>query len=148
MSSGDICDELAGVYPKWFYWPGWHPNDMCYTIPIVMSDDEFYSGKGEVINDIPLNLKYWIFNHTEYINKAKTKGTLPYWISGNEVIFDSLNTKMALRNSNVLGLHDISTKDSFYIINNINELNSKISLFPKGTKVVFDKTMNDGTLMK
>lgn len=25
----DICDTLAGRYPKWFKWTGWHPN--CYS---------------------------------------------------------------------------------------------------------------------
>ena len=25
----DICDDLKGIYPKWFKWTGWHPN--CYS---------------------------------------------------------------------------------------------------------------------
>ena len=29
MPKGDMCDELAGKYPKDFLWRGWHPN--CYS---------------------------------------------------------------------------------------------------------------------
>lgn len=36
----DICDELAGKYPKSFKWTGWHPNCRCYMIPILAGGDE------------------------------------------------------------------------------------------------------------
>ena len=38
----DVCDELAGKYPKDFVWNGWHPNCMCYEIPILKTEEEFY----------------------------------------------------------------------------------------------------------
>ena len=37
----DICDKLAGVYPKTFLWTGWHPNCRCIMVPIVISPNDF-----------------------------------------------------------------------------------------------------------
>ena len=37
----DICDKLAGVYPKTFKWTGWHPQCRCLMIPITVSKKEF-----------------------------------------------------------------------------------------------------------
>lgn len=35
-SEEDICDELAGDYPKTFMWRGWHPRCICSVSPILM----------------------------------------------------------------------------------------------------------------
>ncbi|GIJ96562.1 hypothetical protein CAPN001_11310 [Capnocytophaga stomatis] len=35
-----LCDRLQGVYPKTFKFVGWHPQCMCYCIPIL---EDFYS---------------------------------------------------------------------------------------------------------
>jgi len=80
----DICDDLIGVYPKWFKWPGWHPNCFCICIPIVMTDDEWYSGKGEEIKDVPNSLLDWIDENQERIAAAEERGTNPYWIRDNK----------------------------------------------------------------
>ena len=79
----DVCDELAGIYPKWFKWNGWHPLCRCYCIPIVMTDDEWYSGKGGEIEYFPDNFTAWFHDNGERIMKAKERGTLPYWVSDN-----------------------------------------------------------------
>ena len=50
----DICDCLAGQYPKDFKWTGWHPNDMCHAVPIIMSDEEFW-GFDEDGNDVEVD---------------------------------------------------------------------------------------------
>lgn len=49
MPHGDICDTLAGKYPKDFVWTGWHPN--CYS-----DDSEVLTSRGwklfkDVIDD-------------------------------------------------------------------------------------------------
>lgn len=38
----DICDDLAGKYSKYIVFKGWHPNCMCYVIPILKSEEEFW----------------------------------------------------------------------------------------------------------
>ncbi len=35
----EYCKELAGVYPKDFKFMGWHPQCMCYAVPILISDN-------------------------------------------------------------------------------------------------------------
>jgi hypothetical protein len=34
----ELCRSLAGVYPVWFVWNGWHPNCLCFKIPVLMTD--------------------------------------------------------------------------------------------------------------
>lgn len=41
----DICNELAGDYPKTFKFVGWHPNCRCVITPILQSDDEMHSAR-------------------------------------------------------------------------------------------------------
>ena len=37
----DICDELAGDYPKSFLWTGWHPQCRCVITPILIGLEDF-----------------------------------------------------------------------------------------------------------
>ncbi|PSR54165.1 hypothetical protein AHMF7605_11850 [Adhaeribacter arboris] len=37
----DICDNLAGVYPVDFDWVHWHPNCICYKIPVLASKEQY-----------------------------------------------------------------------------------------------------------
>ncbi|MEI7423568.1 MAG: hypothetical protein WCK18_15805 [Prolixibacteraceae bacterium] len=37
----DICDELAGVYPKTFVWSGWHPQCRCHMIKVLVDAAQF-----------------------------------------------------------------------------------------------------------
>ncbi len=48
----DVCDTLAGKYPKTFRWTGWHPMDMCYCVSILKTDDEFWSDSAESKNEV------------------------------------------------------------------------------------------------
>lgn len=87
MPHGDICDELAGKYPKDFKWTGWHPNDMCYVVPILKTEEEFWAdddvkSKNEV-SDTPQQFKDWVRDNKERIKKAKSRGTLPYFVKDN-----------------------------------------------------------------
>ena len=82
----DICDEAAGRYPKNFVFVGWHPNCMCYTIPILPSDEDFMdnlvdgkelSGR---VNDVPEGLKNWVDKNSEKISGWKSQ---PFFIRDN-----------------------------------------------------------------
>ena len=42
----DICDELAGKYPKTFVFTGWHPLCRCYTVPILITPITIGRGSG------------------------------------------------------------------------------------------------------
>lgn len=80
----DICDDLLGVYPKDFVFLGWHPNCMCYVVPIVMSDEEYYGSpsiqKSAMISRTPKNFNDWIRNNRSRIGQAET---LPYFLKDN-----------------------------------------------------------------
>lgn len=86
----DICDQLKGKYPKTFIWTGWHPNDMCYKIPILKTEEEFWAwdGRGEAttdsvneVKDVPEGFKQWIDNN---IHRAKSWENTPYFIRDNK----------------------------------------------------------------
>lgn len=86
----DICDMMAGIYPKNFYWDGNHPNCRCYLVPIIQSKEDFiksqlnYIDKGEYlqpnqITTINPKLTAWIKKNSV---KMKEKG-LPYFARNN-----------------------------------------------------------------
>lgn len=85
----DICDELAGKYPKDFVWTSWHPNCRCYKIPILKTEEEFWEWDGrsesttESVNevkDVPDAFKQWI---NDNIHRAKSWSSSPYFIRDN-----------------------------------------------------------------
>ncbi len=87
----DICDLLAGKYPKDFVFKGWHPQCMCYAIPILKTEEEFWADDSEnstesvnEVTDLPDNFKEWIRDNEERIEKATERGTLPYFIKDNQ----------------------------------------------------------------
>ena len=64
----DMCDILAGKYPATFNWYGWHVNCMCYAIPIIMSEEEYWGGK-QPTNTMPGNFKKWVGKNKDKIKK-------------------------------------------------------------------------------
>ncbi len=88
----DICDPLAGKYPKTFNWAGWHPQCLCYAVPVLAEEDEFERMENEIlgietkpaefnyINEMPKAFKdYWEQNKKR-IGSWKNK---PYWVADN-----------------------------------------------------------------
>ena len=92
----DICDSLAGQYPKDFIWTGWHPNDLCYEIPIMKTDDEFWNDLENDINtesvrqitEMPDGFGNWIDNNYQRYITAQQNNSLPYWLRDNENVKD------------------------------------------------------------
>ena len=81
----DICDRLAGKYPKDFVWTGWHPNDMCYCIPLLKTEEEFFDDAKSVreITDVPPQFKEWCTENWNRIVEAENHKTLPYFLQDN-----------------------------------------------------------------
>lgn len=90
----DICDDLVGDYPKDFKFVGFHPNCLCYTVPIVMSEDEYWSdsrvNSPNMVTAPPKNFGEWVdkAENLERIGNAHERGTLPYWLRDNDKIKD------------------------------------------------------------
>ena len=89
----DICDELKGKYPKEFYFPGWHPQCLCYQTSIMMTDAEYDKYEDAVlagttrdlssinqVTDVPAGFTRWIEENHDRIDRWKTT---PYWITKN-----------------------------------------------------------------
>lgn len=98
--TSDICDMLAGKYPKGWRWRGgWHPNCRCYAEPILATEkdldsmlDNILDGQepleginpeGEVTK-MPEVFGTWIQDNEDRMNGARERGTLPYFIRDNE----------------------------------------------------------------
>ena len=92
----DICDELAGIYPKDFKFVGWHPFCRCFAVAKLADMKEFleyqdkfvegedvsnYKFSGEV-TQMPKQFNEWVKNNEERIKRAKS---LPYFIRDNFV---------------------------------------------------------------
>lgn len=101
----DICDTLAGKYPKDFVWTGWHPLCRCYKIPILKTEEEFWSwdGRSEAstdsvnsVRDVPDQFKKWVLENSVRIEKANANGTLPYFLKDNKGIFQNISTEKSV----------------------------------------------------
>lgn len=91
----DICDILAGKYPKDFEWTGWHPQCRCYMTAILADwseiakmEDAIDQGKtytpDGVVTEPPDNFNQWKKDNADKIARAEERGTLPYFLRDNK----------------------------------------------------------------
>lgn len=94
----DICDELAGDYPKTFKFLGWHPQCRCVVVPIMSDYDEYNDDRANrlkaivrgktykslpsrrTVRDVPAAFR----SHIDAIaERAKGWKSMPYYIRDN-----------------------------------------------------------------
>jgi len=103
----ELCRSLEGKYPVWFVWNGWHPNCLCFKIPILMDDDTMVKyqklvAKGldteEAINNLqkdirisepPAEFNTWVTTNAERVEGWKAR---PYWWKDNNEAISKLIT--------------------------------------------------------
>lgn len=116
----DICDTLKGKYPKDFVWVGWHPQCLCYKIPIMKTEEEFFSldntpSKNEV-KKVPANFIQWVTDNEERIAKWEQRKTTPYFIKDNKTtIKDILTQKIKITpkvNDNPFGIVSVPNNNT------------------------------------
>lgn len=78
----------------------WGSNCMCYTVPILKTEDEFFDDEDaksvNEVEDVPQGFKDWVKDNEERIEKAEKRGTAPYFIADNRGTVDEiLNNKEA-----------------------------------------------------
>ena len=97
MPLTDICDELAGNYPKGFQFTGWHPNCRCHTETILLGGadfEDFIKAKREgrayditkargYVSEPPAAFKAWVKGNAGRIAAAAKAGTTPYFVKDN-----------------------------------------------------------------
>lgn len=91
----DICDKLAGIYPKDFKFTGWHPQCRCAMVPIPLTPDEFAAymknkkagtldkWRNPAIKKMPKGFTDWVEQNREAIEVAAENGRLPYFLKDN-----------------------------------------------------------------
>lgn len=95
-----MCDQLQGRYPKTFKFKGWHPQCMCYAVPILMDEETFdenelgdlkaalrgteYKKKQakNLVTDVPDGFKEWV---AENMEASAGWASTPYFIKDNFV---------------------------------------------------------------
>lgn len=87
------CDNMVGIYPKDFLFPGFHPQCLCIAVPVMAPQEvrdqmlDYDLGlieeKPEVkyITELPGNAKEWIQKNAERIKGWKNT---PYFMTMNE----------------------------------------------------------------
>ena len=104
----DICDKLAGDYPKDFVFDGWHPQCFCYVTPITLPPEEtahltkmMLNGedwrkelkrlvRGREIKSYPSNFVDWVKDNSDKIAASQARGTEPYFIKNNASTIDKI----------------------------------------------------------
>lgn len=95
-----LCERLKGRYPKTFKFKGWHPQCMCFAVPILMDEETFredrvdelrsalrgteykkHQAKNAVV-DVPDEFKAWV---KENLDAAENWGNVPYFVKDNFV---------------------------------------------------------------
>lgn len=152
---------MKGKYPKDFKWTGWHPNDLCYVIPIIKTEEQFWLPESErgkdnaEITDVPQGFKTWVANNQDRIARAEKRGTLPYFVRDNRERVKKLgklqdrqmDNKMAMDKGMIIGIVNFSIKEKNQIASRIMALSNKTNLFPKNITIEFNDNPIDGTLM-
>jgi hypothetical protein len=98
----DICDDLAGDYPKEFTFTGWHPQCMCYCTPIMLEPKEVFKMsraklEGKTFNpsrgpvtEYPDGFRKWVSDNSEYIARKRAEGKEPYFVRDNAEAVDGI----------------------------------------------------------
>lgn len=89
----DICDELAGRYPKDFKFTGWHPHCRCHAETILKTPEEVMADNERILNgekpteesvntvkDVPRRFKDWMDENSERISGHSSA---PYFMTDN-----------------------------------------------------------------
>lgn len=89
----DICDTLAGRYPKDFKFTGWHPHCRCRAVTILKTEEEMArdtrrildgrqpsADSANAVTDTPEAFKGWVENNRDRIANGHS---LPYFIRDN-----------------------------------------------------------------
>jgi len=88
----DMCDELAGSYPKDFIWSSWHVSCKCFRTMILKSQSELITeinngqnlapeSSQNFVGQLPDNFNSWLSENRETLDRRKSK---PYFLEENK----------------------------------------------------------------
>ena len=109
----DICDTLAGRYPKDFKFTGWHPHCRCRAVTILKTEEEMArdtkrildgrqpsADSANAVTDTPEAFKNWVEDKRDRIANGHS---LPYFIRDNAK-YTGITAKQARASSTTLGI--------------------------------------------
>jgi hypothetical protein len=109
----DICDTLAGRYPKDFKFTGWHPHCRCHAVTILKTEEEMArdtkrildgrqssADSANAVTDTPEAFKNWVEDNRDRIANGHS---LPYFIRDNAK-YTGITAKQARASSTTLGI--------------------------------------------
>nr|WP_129732324.1 ADP-ribosyltransferase [Parabacteroides goldsteinii] len=89
----DICNTLAGKYPKEFRFDGWHPHCRCHAVTLLKTPEEMAEDTDRIlageepstdsvnrVTELPPNYTDWVEENKDRILGASSK---PYFIRNN-----------------------------------------------------------------
>lgn len=94
----DICDQLKGMYPVKFTFVGWHPQCLCFCVPILLSPDEYDAMERDLLNGVDISKKNYTTRpdpkglqvsewYKENRDRIANWNTVPYFIKDNPSFF-------------------------------------------------------------
>lgn len=141
----DICDQLAGRYPKDFKFVGWHPHCRCYQKSILKTEEEMDKDADRMrqheeptaksvnsVSDVPDGFKGWVSDNEEKIKRAKNK---PYFITDNKQYVNTKDGYKSVFSNSEVDLKPSKIKDLSEVENKIAKIvNSNPEYFSHGYK--------------
>ena len=131
----DICDDLAGVYPKDFDFWGWHPCCRCYVVPILKTLKGFKTGAEESVKELPSNFDLWVTDNIIFINSNMTYDNASSWVYANkDYVYDARNISgKVLYTEERVNLSPSKIKDLSLVNSFFKDFSKEnLDLFPKG----------------
>ncbi|MBR6251571.1 MAG: hypothetical protein IKR17_10330 [Bacteroidales bacterium] len=154
----EICEALAGKYPKTFVFEGWHPNCMCYAVPIMPSVAEMReyldndmpadAFRGEAVTQPPQSFAEFVTQNKENIQLQN-----PYWYRHNKDFTESVISNsaqanlMAIQSSDIVGYAELSAKEQNLLSSDIRDAARRCELFNKSFNIDY-YPFDSGVLME
>lgn len=123
----------------------WGSNCMCYTIPILKTEDEFFDDDEDAksvneVEDVPQGFKDWVKDNEERIDKAEKRGTVPYFIADNKQVVTRIlqgESTMAENNSSAVQSKPSPSKEPSPLEKNHSELAKALGI-EQGEPMTFE----------
>ena len=156
----DICDELAGDYPKDFMWRGWHPRCRCSMSSILIDrnseewkylrslpEKEYRAYKSpNLVPNVPEKFSKWCERNADKLDLARENGKLPYFVRDNQKVIGDLLGWNKRTNDTIHVLSETSDREKAIkkAIKSLNrQRDEQMQIINKKGQVIFSST---GTL--
>ena len=144
----DMCDELAGDYPKDFMFFGWHPYCRCIATPILQNIEDFKNGVPPEkdllkVDKVPDNFNKWVLNNEIRINRALSgQSTMPFFLRDNKgAMEDALGRKVEIKPTNKKTALK-TEREIERLIERLNEIGTTVALADTPTKETLEQLRN------